>query len=253
MVMENFEAFNEQTNQAEQQNTEGEEIQTAGYENTLESDDDPLGAEDEIKQTNQIKENIQNQKSECYSVKYNGKDLSLTLDELKTNAQKGLNYDHIKGELESIKTSPMMSVLEKLSAQKQMTKEEFVMSLEENAFDARRESLVKMGLSRSEAEKIAKLEANEIRARIAKQKDKPYEEFAARFPDVKPEDIPNAVWQEFEKCGSLVGAYMDYENKRLTEKISMLEKNEENKQRLIGRTQSDAKASTDPFLEGLFG
>lgn len=248
--MENFEAFNEQTSQAEPQNQESTELDCTEVENTLISDDDPLGALEEEMQENK---DLKNEKSELYSVKYNGKNLELSLDELKTNAQKGLNYDHVKGELESIKNSAMMSVLEKLSAQKQMTKEEFVMSLEENAVEKRRENLVQMGLSFAEAEKIARLEANELNKSLAMQKNKPYEEFALRFPEVKPEDIPSEVWQEFEKCGSLVGAYMTYENKRLTEKISMLEKNEENKQRLIGKTQSDAKAAADPFLEGLFG
>ena len=252
--MENFEAFNEQTNQQELKISDDNDFSSADYENTLASDDDPLGVENE-ENTEIFKNNadIPKEKSEVYSVKYNGREMSLTLDELKTNAQKGLNYDHVKGELEGIKASPMMKMLEKLSAEKQMTKEEFVMSLQENSLALRRDALVNMGLSPNEAEKIAKLEARDERLSFEKQKDKPYEEFAARFPEVKPEDIPNQVWQEFERCGSLVAAYISYENKRLTEKIAMLEKNEENKQKLIGKTQSDAKASTDPFLEGLFG
>ena len=243
--MENFEALNEQTNQSELENELTGEIQTAEYENAILSDDDPLGAE-ELKDT-------QTPKIDTYSVKYNGKEMSLTLDELKTNAQKGLNYDHVKGELENIKKSPMMSVLEKLSAQKNMTKEEFVMSLQENLVSARCDSLMKMGLNSAEAKKIAMLEAKDASQRLEKEKDKPYMEFAKKFPDVKPEDIPHAVWQEFENTGSLVGAYMNYENKRLTEKISMLEKNSDNFQRFIGKTQSDSKASGDPFLEGLLG
>lgn len=41
-----------------------------------------------------------------YRVVYNGKEMYLTLDELKTNAQKGLNYDHVKGEYDILRAQP---------------------------------------------------------------------------------------------------------------------------------------------------
>ncbi|MBC8529717.1 hypothetical protein H8699_09780 [Christensenellaceae bacterium NSJ-44] len=38
-----------------------------------------------------------------YIVKYNGQEMEMGLEELITNAQKGLNYDHVKGERDALR------------------------------------------------------------------------------------------------------------------------------------------------------
>lgn len=235
------EVSNEKTNQAELESFEGEN--PAPAENTAEFEDDPLGVENE---------EMEKEINENYTVKYNGREVSLSLEELKTNAQKGLNYDHIKGELDGIKKSPMMNVLDSLARKNQMTREDFVMSLAESDSKKREKELLEMGMSESDAKKFASLENAEKERLYREESDRPYREFCEKFPNVSAHDIPNEVWQEFDKSGDLVKAYMDYENRRLLKQIKMLEQNNENKQRSLGAANSSGKANTDPFLEGLY-
>lgn len=242
--MEEFEALSEENIGLSQTDEAGEELAAEfAAEFAAEDEDNPLGVA------------LQEEKSsenETYTVICNGKEMSLTLEELKSNAQKGLNYDNVKSEYESLKNSPMLKTLEALAGKKQMTKEDFVSYLAGEGERSREEELKGLGISSAEAKRIAKLENSEQQRLAELEQDRPYREFAKRFPEVNPSDIPAKVWQEFEASGDLVLAYMDFENQRLKTEMKMLEQNKLNAKTGIGAAKSGGRANADPFLEGLY-
>ena len=238
--MENFEALKEQTSQAELENGDAVFEEEFSEQSISEAEDNPLGVGEETQ-------------DERYTVKYNGKEERLTLEELKTNAQKGMNYDHVKGEYEKLKNSPVMKVLDSLAGERNMSRSEFVLSLAGEREKNRTAELVGLGISEAEAKKIAGLEESE-RARIAEsESERPYMEFARRFPEVKPEEIDQSVWDEFEKTNDLTAAYINFENRSLKNRLEMLEKNKENESRAVGSAAGSAAVFHDAFLEGLLG
>jgi hypothetical protein len=83
----------EKTNQTEnRQNAEKEEFSDmqapAQKENVREEKDNQKAQ----------KESKKEKSSEKYTIKYNGNLIEMTIDELKANAQKGLNYDRVKAQ-----------------------------------------------------------------------------------------------------------------------------------------------------------
>lgn len=233
--MENFEALNEQTNQAEPENINEESF--------FELTDSPTGEE--------MRE--QQKEDELYSVKYNGKEVNLTLSELKTNAQKGLNYDHIKGELENMKNSPERELLKRLSGEKNMGVLDYLNSLLEAGEKEKVNSLMKKGLSEEDAKRFVSLEREEKLKKTKEDSDKPFLDFAKAYPDVDPKTIEKSVWEEFSKSGDLITAYIKNENRQLKEKLLAIEKNAENEKKSVGSLKSGSAAHHDAFLEGLFG
>lgn len=233
--MENFEALNEQTNQAEPENND-----EASF---FELNDSPSGEENREQQ----------KEDELYSVKYNGKEVNLTLSELKTNAQKGLNYDHIKGELEKMKNSPERELLARLSGEKNMGALDYLNSLLKADEKEKIDALIKRGLSEEDAKRFVSLERNEKIKKTEESKDKPFLDFAKAYPDVDPKTIEKSVWEEFSKSGDLIGAYIKNENRQLKEKLLAIENNAQNEKRSVGSLKSGSSAHHDAFLEGLLG
>ena len=156
-----------------------------------------------------------------YAVKYNGKEVLLSLEELKTRAQMGMNYEHVKSENDRIKGSAAYQKLNEL---------------------AQREGV--------------RLEALDTKSVFAEhgEANSPYLAFVKKFPQIKPEEISPQVWERFAQSGDLIGAYTEAENERLRAQIQAMEQNEKNARAHIGSLKNErATAHTDAFLEGLLG
>jgi 16S rRNA C967 or C1407 C5-methylase (RsmB/RsmF family) len=86
------------------------------------------------------------------------------------------------------------------------------------------------------------------------EKNKEYEDFLDRFPDVKAEDIPKEVFEDAENS-SLSEAYMKWKLKDLENQLSVAKTNEKNAKTSVGGITetgpTEQKKEIDPFLDGL--
>ena len=81
-----------------------------------------------------------------------------------------------------------------------------------------------------------------------------YAAFLQEYPDVRPSDIPQAVWQLAAQEGSLLSAYRKYENTLLRAELETLRKNNDNAAREIGPAASDGEnPAAYPVVRALLG
>nr|WP_297170983.1 hypothetical protein [uncultured Agathobaculum sp.] len=81
-----------------------------------------------------------------------------------------------------------------------------------------------------------------------------YAAFVEEYPDVRPEDIPQQVWQWAQQEGSLVSAYRKWEILTLKDELEAMEMNQKNRRAAVGPAQSDGEpAGVDPVTLALLG
>ena len=64
-----------------------------------------------------------------------------------------------------------------------------------------------------------------------------YAAFVEEYPDVRPEDIPQQVWEWAQQEGSLVSAYRKWEIAELKDELAALEMNQKNRRAAVGPAQ----------------
>ena len=81
-----------------------------------------------------------------------------------------------------------------------------------------------------------------------------YAAFVEEYPDVRPEDIPQQVWEWAQQEGSLVSAYRKWEILELKDELAAMEMNRKNRRAAVGPSQSDGEpAGVDPVTLALLG
>lgn len=81
-----------------------------------------------------------------------------------------------------------------------------------------------------------------------------YAAFVEEYPDVRPEDIPQQVWEWAQQEGSLVSAYRKWEILELKDELAAMEMNQKNRRAAVGPAQSDGEpAGVDPVTLALLG
>ena len=81
-----------------------------------------------------------------------------------------------------------------------------------------------------------------------------YAAFVEEYPDVRPEDIPQQVWEWAQQEGSLVSAYRKWEIAELRDELAALEMNQKNRRAAVGPAQSDGEpVGVDPVTLALLG
>ena len=168
----------------------------------------------------------------------------VTKDEAKVLAQKGMDYDRIRGRL-----SEAEEANKKLAKYEAFLKEiqgDFP-SIDDLMNDTRaRVKADKDGISYEDAlkqvqnanqQKEQKPQVDEATI-IQNIRKASFTEFAKEHPDIKPADIPQEVWQDLEKTNNLSASYAKYEAKQLQNEIAVLKKNAENKSRTVGSMKS---------------
>lgn len=192
---------------------------------------------------------------------YNGQEVEMSMDDLKVNAQKGLNYDRIHEKYEGMKNSKVFKVFEKFAKENNMTADEYAETLDTMYENQKVEKLVNDGVPKEVAEKLTRLETKEKereekerQADAAKEKQVQFSNFVRKYPNVKASDIPQSVWDEFNKGADLSSAYALHENEILRSELEQYKQNDKNKEKAIGPVQSDnAEQNVDSFLSGLLG
>lgn len=189
---------------------------------------------------------------------------SVTLEEMKTLAQKGLDYDRIREQNESFKKTEgeYAALLKALAKHDNTDVDGIVDSLwagliaEEDGVDGA-VALERAKLRRVQRELDGKKQETEQSAEDKAAEEKRREGFIAfskAHPDVKAQDIPKEVWDRVNGGMSLLDAYglhelkeLRAENKRLKDKAAAREKEAENAYRTTGSAATSGKNPKPKF------
>ena len=191
--------------------------------------------------------------------------------ELVTLAQKGMDYDRIRGKWDEAK--PVMDLFNQFAVKAGMNVSDYIAHIRTQAKQSE-------GMSAEEAKRSVELEDREavVAAKEAKQsaertaqtrrdeaeqrRQADIEAFRKIYPDAAkdPKGIPAEVWQRVNEGMNLVAAYAVYDARQARAAQAAAEKkaaaaaqNQTNAQRSTGSMHSsgdNTKVSKDPFLEG---
>lgn len=191
-------------------------------------------------------------------------------------AQRGLEYDVLRAELDESK--PFVDFFRGFAEKANMTPREYLAALRTQAMQAR-------GMTQEEARRAVELEDREAvvrqqeaaeQARIAQlrqaqeqarnleaKRQAEVREFIAVFPDAAREPVPQEVWDGVKEGLSLTASYARYANAQAAEAARAAEEarqqaeaiqkqNAGNAARSVGsmRTSGNNHGPKDPFLEG---
>lgn len=180
----------------------------------------------------------------------------VTKDEAKVLAQKGMDYDRIRGKLDEATAN--VAKLQKYEDFLNELKGGFD-SIDDLMNDTRARLIAdKEGITREQAlERVKSANQQKEQAQQQAQLDRNavYEEmrrqsltaFLSAFPGVKAKDIPQEVWDDMKVTNNLVASYAKYEAKKLADENAVLKKNAENKARSTGSMKSSGKPQKDEF------
>lgn len=194
--------------------------------------------------------------------------------ELVTLAQKGMDYDRIRGKYDEAK--PVMELFGSFAKKAGMNVADYVAHIRTQAKQAG-------GLSAAEAQRAVELEDREaaVAAREAAEQERQAAqnraqnvrrdadarrnadilEFKNTFPDAAkdPKSIPQEVWAEVNRGASLVSAYSKYAvaqakaaQKTAEQRAEAMTQNQKNAGRATGsmKTAGDSAKGKDPFMDG---
>ena len=181
-------------------------------------------------------------------------------DEAKVLAQKGLDYDRIRGERDAMQKD--YAQLKKYENFLNELKGDFP-SIDAMMTDTRARMLAeKEGISYADA--VAKVgvmqQGTPAKPQAEQQRANPVDQFVQKYPGVKAEEIPQAVWDEVKRTGDLVGAYENYQNTKakddriasLEQEIEALKQNQKNAARSTGSANSSGKTSSKSLIQQLW-
>ncbi|MDR0916356.1 MAG: hypothetical protein LBN02_04115 [Oscillospiraceae bacterium] len=170
---------------------------------------------------------------ETFRIKHLGQEIEVTRDEMIALAQKGRDYDRIRERADELSrrvadADEQTEVLRAVAARFGMTAEQYA---DETRADAMAKQLgipLDQAKSRVRAERARRLRAVPESARETTAREASAKAFLAEYPDVDPNTIPNSVWAEVERGGSLVNAYRAHETRTLRAQVRELELEREN-------------------------
>lgn len=223
------------------------------------------------------------EKPQMLKLKYNGEEKEVTLEEAIALAQKGMNYDKKLQELDNLKNSRQIQLIDRLAKESGMSVEDYLNNVEQqfeqqtiakigndlrkkypNADKDTLDELAKSqyALMKQEKEKEKLIESQNKQMQqedIEKQNDElltqMINDFSAKYPDVNLEEaLKDTELVEFiEKGESLVTAYTMLENKRLKAQLDAEKLNNKNKLKSTGSITGEAKATeNDAFRSGFW-
>ena len=205
-----------------------------------------------------------------------GQKKTVTLEEARTLAQKGMNYDHVAQQRDELQNSPAMKLVRELAAKNGVTPEDYIRHARETMEQAEDKpevaKLVAGGtdpkvaaeLVRLRRENRQKAERETQAAQAQKQtetaeqaekarRDADFKAFVTAYPDVKL--LPDEVAKAVAGGESPLTAYQRWENAELRRKLSEAEqkaaaqqKNKENRKKNPGSLQTQTPAEApDPL------
>ena len=197
---------------------------------------------------------------EQFTLKHLGESKNYSRDEVTTLAQKGLDYDRIRAERDSMRAEmptmrDAMGLLGEIAADSKISVGELIETLrarrliDREAAEGRTitETGAREQIRREKAARDRDGEAQEEQPAAKPAASAPAQpdvtedirRFAQTFPEVKATDIPQKVWDEYRAGrGDLVSLYTIQENAALRLKLAQMEQNENNRGRSAGSVKS---------------
>lgn len=204
------------------------------------------------------------------NIKFNGEEKSLTEDEARVLAQKGMNYDRFYEPIERLARMNNMSVgdyvnqLNDTQFQYELSKEIDNLKEDPKYENVNDEVLEELAKNRVEAQigerdkyyaDQQKEQADAQAEAVRRDVDKFLEEYP-EFKDKGPDALDPKVYEYTQKGYTLLEAYNKFQRESVKQsqieaqaKASKL--NEENKKKSLGSTVNAGSAESDPFLKGL--
>lgn len=185
-------------------------------------------------------------------------------EEAKTLAQKGLDYDRIRGERDAMQKDYQQlkqyeGFLNELkgdfpSIEAMMTDTRARMLAEKEGISYA-DAVAKVGVMRQGAQPQQQTQVQQGQSRASA-----VDQFIQKYPGVKAEEIPKAVWDEVKRTGDLLGAYENYQNTKvkddkiasLEQEIETLKQNAKNAARSTGSATSSGKTSSKSLIQQLW-
>ncbi|MGE4485352.1 MAG: hypothetical protein AB7C97_09625 [Oscillospiraceae bacterium] len=208
-----------------------------------------------------------------FKLKYLGEDKTVTREEAAALAQKGMDYDRIRGKLEAAenlaKNGEHMQFLQELAQRQGVTIPELIdrtralyLAGKENidmsvalgrVKNQRLERELKSEKDRLQQKKTQDTEKQEA----ARKRQQDISEFLRAYPGTKDfNHIPNEVWTAVRGGEKMVSAYARYENRRLASQLSKLSgeleaerQNSKNKGRTTGSQSSTGKTKYEDEID----
>ena len=189
-------------------------------------------------------------------VRYLGQERELSMSELVTAAQKGLDYDHVRQERDALRQSPELLLLDQLAEEAGLTRAEYIRAVQQRREEMQIADDVKNGVPEETARRLRALEAAERRrkaeeaqAERKRSREQELQDFIRAYPDVK--EFPEEVLDSIRKGEKPLAAYQAYENRMLKARLAAFEKNSDNKRRSPGSLAgSGSRENADAFSEG---
>lgn len=252
-----------------------------------EDDDEADQPESEESTQEQGKAQEKTEDTQLFKVKHLGQEIELTMEQMIENAQKGLDYDRIRQDRDTLKSSRKMQLLEDLARDSgyddvDVFVENFYENLEESRVIERAEQLsAERGIDFETAAEIAKMEreneklkktmqeAEKVKAKSADRQKQAVNDFNAlfsKFPEIKEQytsfdKLPESFRQKITQGEQPLLAWNNYllelkdmELKQKEKELETVKNNQKNKKRSTGSAKGAGQAKeTDDFLKGLFG
>lgn len=182
-------------------------------------------------------------------------------DEVRTLAQKGLNYDRLQEKFEAIQNNPALAKYSKVEEISKLlgyqTDDELLDALYQTHYERTAET---QGLTPAQIQKEHEL-AQKERALVEKETssaqqqrtNKMYADFATNFPDTKAEMIKPETWEKVNAGMDLSTAYTQQQNKDLMAELAVFKQNAKNSTKApIGAVSTNGSdtTKTDYFMDG---
>lgn len=238
-------------------------------ETNLQQDDEMFGDDDlewEDDDTEVEENEPDKEQDDGLTVKYNGKEQKVGKDEIPTLVQKGLNYDHIQSELDSMRQGNMYKVLKKAADKEGMSVEQYAKfvldkedadTLTEEEAEVRKEfPNIPNNIVKELAEARASKKQHRAKADETSEAEKAWAEALKEYPDMTRDSIPQEVLEAVAAGKSPLLALKDNEISQLKaaqKKTAIDEKNQKNKEKSTGSMNGTRSDGDDMFLQGLFG
>lgn len=209
---------------------------------------------------------------ETFTLKNRDQVRTVGRDEVIAMAQKGWDYDTVRADRDRLmdyqkETEPMVAAMRSWAQRAGMSLEQYMDYVREEELKANgvapETAKAQVAMEKRQADLDARERAaaeektrQEAQAREAAEREaarqKDFNAFLAAYPEVKPEDIPKAVWERVGAGESLVTAYTMERNRELTVRLTALEQDAKNRERSPGSmsTRGDkGKSSLEDFWD----
>lgn len=220
--------------------------------------------------------------AEVFTLKYKGQENSYSREQLIELAQKGLDYDGVRADRDRLRDHhPALDIIDRYAQRNNMSREEYMEFAQKTADEAEVAPVVRQlmesGTPEAVAKELALRRLQEQRGGQIRQKQE--QEAAAKQQEqqakeeqrkadykalidhlnaqgLKADQVPQEVIERIAKGEKPLQAYLMHENAQLRLKASQLEQNQKNRERNMGRVNTDqpkAKESFDDAFDEVFG